>query len=105
MFPNFPTGLDMAVACREQLPDAALIDIGIPEMDGFELAVLIRALEGKAVGTPVLAAMTGRIGSTYEARATACGFDLFFRKPIEIRQICQHLFSRLEQQSLVVQVA
>jgi DNA-binding response OmpR family regulator len=61
-------------------PDIAVLDIGLPGMDGYELAREIRARLGMA---PFLIALTGW-GSTEDVqRAWAAGFDRHFKKPAD----------------------
>jgi CheY-like chemotaxis protein len=68
-----------AVAVVESFgPDVAILDIGLPDGDGYELA-------GRLVATlarrPLLVALTG-YGNT-EERAREAGFDHHFLKPVE----------------------
>jgi len=71
----------LATAARER-PQAAILDIGLPEMNGFELA---RALRAQAGETPLrLVALTG-YGQPHDmAAARAAGFDAFFVKPVDV---------------------
>jgi len=63
---------------RAELPDVALIDIGLPDMDGYELAERVRALPG---GDEVrLIALTGF--SAHQERSAAAGFDAHLVKPV-----------------------
>ena len=62
---------------RRQLPSVVLIDIGLPDMDGFELARALRA-EGRPV---TLAALTGFGDDGASAEA---GFDHHFVKPVDL---------------------
>lgn len=63
-------------------PTVAVLDIGLPEIDGFMLAERLRALDG---GRELyLIAVTGYGGDSYAAQARAAGFDEFFVKPVGI---------------------
>ena len=75
-------GLDLT---REHLPDLVLLDINLPEMDGFEVLRLLR--EDKATcDIPVIAvsanAMTSDIKKGIEA-----GFTDYITKPIDVTQM------------------
>jgi len=77
---------DLALAQLESFaPEAAVIDIGLPGMDGYQLAAEIRRRLG---GKPMrLIAFTGYGGSDDIARATAAGFDAHLVKPVEIDRL------------------
>lgn len=60
-------------------PDAALIDLRMPGMDGFELARRLREPPGRAT---LLLAVTGLPAWAYAPRAEAAGFDHFLAKPV-----------------------
>jgi len=62
----------------EARPDVALIDIGLPDMDGYELAERLRALPGGA-GIRLIA-LTGF--SAHQERSAAAGFDAHLVKPV-----------------------
>jgi PAS domain S-box-containing protein len=66
-------------------PDFALVDVGLPGMDGYEVARRVRELpEGK---TLKLIALTGFGGDKYRRRAREAGFDLHVVKPISYEQL------------------
>jgi CheY-like chemotaxis protein/anti-sigma regulatory factor (Ser/Thr protein kinase) len=70
---------------REQ-PDVALLDIGLPVMDGYELAARMRALEDAA--RPLrLVAVTGYGQERDRSRAIAAGFDAHVVKPIALDRL------------------
>jgi CheY-like chemotaxis protein len=69
---------DALAQARVQLPEVALIDIGLPDMDGYEVARTIRALPGGA-GIRLIA-LTGF--SAQPERSAAAGFDAHLVKPI-----------------------
>ena len=62
-----------------------MIDIGLPGMDGYQLAAEIRRrLDGKPMR---LIAFTGYGGAEDIARATAAGFDAHLVKPVDIDRL------------------
>jgi CheY-like chemotaxis protein/anti-sigma regulatory factor (Ser/Thr protein kinase) len=69
-------------------PDVALLDIGLPEMDGYELAGRLRA-KGRKV--PLLVAITGYGQADDRLRAQAAGFDHHFVKPVDISALLKLL--------------
>ena len=77
---------DLALAQLESFaPAAAVIDIGLPGMDGYQLAAEIRR---RRAGAPLrLVAFTGYGGAEDIARATAAGFDAHLVKPVEIDRL------------------
>jgi CheY-like chemotaxis protein len=62
-------------------PDVAVLDLGLPGMDGFELA---RALRGRFGGALRLVALTGYGQSRDRRAAEAAGFDAHLVKPVQI---------------------
>jgi PAS domain S-box-containing protein len=72
-------------------PDVAILDIGLPGMDGYELAARIRDLpDHKALR---LLALTG-YGQPEDAKRTkAAGFDVHLVKPIDFQSLLAHLVS------------
>ena len=69
----------LALAARD-VPEVALVDIGLPDMDGYELA---RRLRSSAGGSILLVALTGYGQSEDRRRALDAGFDLHLTKPVE----------------------
>ncbi len=62
-------------------PDIALVDIGLPGMDGYEIARRFRAEpDGDRV---FLVALTGYGSSTDRDRSRQAGFDLHLLKPVD----------------------
>ncbi|HXX48312.1 MAG TPA: PAS domain S-box protein [Myxococcota bacterium] len=73
-------GTSALAELREARPDVVLLDLGMPDMDGFEVAARIRK-QPELAGV-VLVALTGW-GQPEDRRATrAAGFDLHLVKPI-----------------------
>ena len=63
------------------LPQIVLLDIGLPGMNGYQVAEAIRATDwGPGI---LLVAITGWGAEADRARARAAGFDEFWTKPLE----------------------
>ena len=81
-----PSGLE---AVRASMPDIALIDIGLPHMDGYELARRIRSLEDAR--RPYLVAVTGYGLPNDRAKSRSAGFDLHLTKPVDAEDLAEVL--------------
>ena len=79
-------GLDAARSFR---PQVALVDLGMPGMNGFEVAERLRA----ALDDVVLVAVSGYSGDDSRRRARAAGFDEYVIKPFDPRAF-EELLSR-----------
>jgi CheY-like chemotaxis protein len=62
-------------------PDVALLDIGLPGMNGYELAQRLR--QDAALASLVLVAQTGWGQPADRARALRAGFDAHLTKPVD----------------------
>jgi CheY-like chemotaxis protein len=66
-------------------PHVALVDIGLPKMNGFELA---HRLRGLPLPTPLrLVALTGYGGAADRQRAFDAGFESYLLKPVDLGQL------------------
>jgi len=75
---NGVIGLELLKSAR---PDIALVDIGLPGMDGYEIARRFRAEpDGDRV---FLVALTGYGSSGDRDRSRLAGFDLHLLKPVD----------------------
>ncbi len=84
------SALDLAKAIR---PDIVFLDIGMPDMDGYEVARQLRAMPELA--GVVLAALTGWGQAEDRRRSAAAGFDHHLVKPAEPAKLLQ-LFAQLK---------
>lgn len=75
---NGARGLELLKSAR---PDIALVDIGLPGMDGYEIARRFRA-EPDA-DKVLLVALTGYGSSSDRDRSRQAGFDLHLIKPVD----------------------
>jgi signal transduction histidine kinase/ActR/RegA family two-component response regulator len=72
-------------AAREVQPAAAILDIGLPVIDGFELAKMLRQEPG--LERMCLIALTGYGQAADRERALAAGFDRHLVKPVTVSAI------------------
>ena len=82
-----PQGVQRALADR---PKVVLIDLGLPGLDGYQVARQIRAALGEAV---FLVALTGYALEKDRQRTQAAGFDAHLPKPVELEELNRVLTS------------
>jgi signal transduction histidine kinase/CheY-like chemotaxis protein len=85
-----PDGVAGLEAVRSAVPEIALIDVGLPRMDGYELARRIRS-EIDGAQRPYLVAVTGYGLPEDRARTRAAGFDLHLVKPVDSDELAEVL--------------
>jgi len=86
---NGPDGIALAAQFR---PDVAVLDIGLPGMDGYELARRLRASYPQIR----LIALTGYGQNSDVEAATAAGFDAHCAKPVTTTTLLAHIDSPLD---------
>jgi PAS domain S-box-containing protein len=79
-----PVGLKMA---EEWRPHVVLLDIGLPGMDGYEVARRIRNAPAEELRNVMLIAITGYGRETDVALASDAGFDEHLVKPYEFEEL------------------
>jgi CheY-like chemotaxis protein len=70
-------------------PEVALIDIGLPDIDGYELVTRLRAMN--LAQRPLLVALTGYGQPEDRKRALSAGFDIHLTKPVDLEQLIRIL--------------
>lgn len=88
------SGAQALDAARAERFDVVVSDIGMPGMNGYELAEAVRALPGYQA-TPMIA-VTGFTMYDDRDRALQCGFNAFVTKPINPRDLI-NLVERLRR--------
>jgi DNA-binding response OmpR family regulator len=82
-------GAEALRQCADRRLDAALLDIGLPDMDGFELAARLRATkEGE---TMPMIFMTARREPEMPAQVAAAGGVGLLLKPFRLGELLQHV--------------
>ncbi len=73
----------------QQAPEVAVLDIGLPEMDGYELARRLR----KELPSLRLVAVTGYGQESDRRSSRAAGFDAHLVKPVDLAELLAALHS------------
>jgi CheY-like chemotaxis protein len=74
-------GLDALEEIRRFKPDVAILDIGMPKMNGYSVAKSIRSRSNEA--QPLLIAVTGWGQEEDRRRSKEAGFDHHLVKPVD----------------------
>jgi signal transduction histidine kinase/CheY-like chemotaxis protein len=77
-----PSAIELA---REEAPELALVDLGLPILDGYELIVRLRNLPGLQ-SLPAIA-VTGYGQASDRAKSRAAGFDRHVVKPVGLEDL------------------
>src|SRR5262245_15286254 len=80
-----PEGIAKAL---ERHPEIAVVDIGLPRMDGYQVAQQLRAALGRHI---FLIAHTGYGQPEDRQRALAAGFDVYLVKPADFEKLFSYL--------------
>lgn len=85
-------GLDGVAAAEREDVDLVLLDINLPDIDGYEVAHRLRTSTKQALATVPIIAVTANALKGDAERALEAGCDIYMSKPINIRE----LWSRVE---------
>jgi CheY-like chemotaxis protein len=77
-------GLEAVSSAETFVPDVALLDIGMPELDGHQVAAKIRKMVGSSV---MLVAVTGWSEQAAAHNQSYAGFDHHLVKPIDLERL------------------
>jgi signal transduction histidine kinase/DNA-binding response OmpR family regulator len=76
-------GASALAAAKGFLPDVVFLDIGLPELDGYEVARRLRSLP--ELSKTLLVALTGYGQAEIRTRAKQAGFDAHLVKPVDFQ--------------------
>lgn len=85
-----PKAVELAIAFK---PDLVLLDIGLPMVDGYEVARRMRLVESLQDAT--LIALTGYGRDEDREKARESGFDKHFTKPIDLNDLQKLLAQKI----------
>lgn len=81
------SGTEALQAISERRPTAAILDLKMPDLDGFELAQKIRTSPDESLRSANLIAHSGLQSPCYREQAVQSGFDYYAVKPCPIEQL------------------
>jgi DNA-binding response OmpR family regulator len=79
-------GASGLLAAQEFKPEVVLLDIGLPDMDGYEVCRRLRAVVGRDMR---IVALTGWGEDRDKQRTIDAGFDAHLTKPADPRQLAE----------------
>src|SRR4051812_45762 len=82
---------EVSMTVGQLRPHAVLLDIGMPERNGYEVAKELRSIYGARC--PVLLAVTARAGASDRRLAESSGFSHYFAKPCDPAELIRVLSS------------
>ncbi|MDE2203842.1 MAG: Hpt domain-containing protein [Burkholderiaceae bacterium] len=82
-------GVDALRQLQEITPDAMLVDIEMPHMDGFDLTRNVRADE--RIGATPIIMITSRTADKHRRYAAEIGVNVYLGKPYNEEELLQHL--------------
>lgn len=82
-------GLEAVLACAQSAPALILMDLNMPELDGIEATMQIRAADPES-RIPVIA-LTAYALPGDAARAKAAGCDDFHAKPVDFEKLFEQI--------------
>lgn len=89
------TGHEAVAVFQRQHPDAVLLDLMLPEMDGFETCRRLRACED--CRHPAIVIVTALAQEEYRRRGQVCGADAYITKPFNPDEMVQTLRDLIER--------
>lgn len=82
-------GTSAIAAAKTSAPDVVILDIGLPDMSGYDVARRLR--EDAAFAGTELIALSGWGSADDKQKALAAGFNLHFTKPVDADALCTAL--------------
>ncbi|MBV2208833.1 MAG: hybrid sensor histidine kinase/response regulator, partial [Thermomonas sp.] len=86
-------GLDALERMADVVPDLMLLDIEMPRMDGFELAMAMKA-DVRLRNVPIIM-VTSRTGEKHRQRALEIGVERFLGKPYQEVELMRNVYALL----------
>jgi CheY-like chemotaxis protein len=76
------SGSEALIQARELGPEVVILDLGLPDLDGYQVLAQLRTLPELEHSSFI--ALTGRASSSEQARALDAGFNHYFVKPADL---------------------
>lgn len=84
-----PNAEEALTLTADAMPDVFILDIGLPGMDGKELARQLRARQ--AAAKPLIIALSGYAQPDEQKKALSAGFDHYLVKPVDVDRLSELL--------------
>ena len=92
------SGLEGLEIATQMKPDLILLDINLPEMDGYDLAKRFREMPGLRQ-VPILA-LTANVMKGDRERSLEAGCDGYIQKPIDVDRLPDQVRAALQKASI-----
>ena len=92
------TGRDALAAVERRRPDLIILDVMLPDLDGFEVARRLRQQEGAGTQVPVIF-LTARDATTDKVEGLRIGVDDYVTKPFSIEELIERVKAVLRRAS------
>jgi len=92
-------GLDAITVMTDRIPDLMLLDIEMPRMDGFELAIHMRN-DVRLRGVPIIM-ITSRTGEKHRQRARELGVTRYLGKPYQEQELLANVKDALKEAHVI----
>lgn len=83
------SGLEALAKARAEWPDVILMDVGLPDIDGWEASRRLKA-DPATKAIPIIA-VTAHAMADHRTRSLEAGCDDFQSKPIDFAQLCEKI--------------
>jgi chemosensory pili system protein ChpA (sensor histidine kinase/response regulator) len=93
-------GIDAISVLQDEKPNIILLDIEMPNMDGYEFATHVRNDE-RVSDVPIIM-ITSRVGDKHRARAIEIGVDDYLGKPYQDSQLLEAIRRLLEERGITL---
>ena len=94
-------GIDAISVLQEAKPDIILLDIEMPNMDGYEFATHVRN-DSRVADVPIIM-ITSRVGDKHRARAIEIGVNDYLGKPYQDSQLLDAIRRLLDEKGITLQ--
>ncbi len=88
-------GIDALDQLKEVVPDVMLLDIEMPRMDGYELAIEMKKIEAYA-NVPIIM-ITSRTGEKHRQKAMDLGVNRYLGKPYQEADLLENISELIEE--------
>jgi two-component system KDP operon response regulator KdpE len=94
------TGVEALTAASKHMPDAVLLDLGLPDMDGTDVILGLRGWT-----TVPIVVLSGRVDSSDKIGALDAGADDYVTKPFEMEELLARIRAALRRRKATVPAA